>query len=96
MSTEPSFEERSLEVWMAAYKLMLTKHHDYGPKNIALAPGGALNGLIVRMHDKKARYENLIERGVDPKNESLRDTFIDMANYALIAVMVLDGDWPLA
>ena len=38
---------------------MIRKHQDYGPYNIANAPGGAMNGLIVRMHDKMTRLENL-------------------------------------
>lgn len=74
--------------------LLLRKHRDYGPKNIALAPGGALNGLRVRMHDKLARINHLLESGVDPQNESLYDSFVDLANYALIAQLVIDGEWP--
>jgi hypothetical protein len=40
-----------------------------------------------------ARINNLIDSGATPENESLRDSFIDMANYALIALLVLDGNW---
>ena len=36
---------------------MVKKHADYGPYNIAKAPGGAMNGLIVRMHDKMTRLQ---------------------------------------
>lgn len=75
-------------------ELLLRKHRDYGPKNIANSPGGALNGLRVRIHDKLARINHLVDSGKDPQNESLRDSFIDMANYATIALMVLDGAWP--
>lgn len=74
--------------------LLIRKHRDYGPKNIAQSPGGALNGLRVRIHDKLARINNLVDSGKDPENESLRDSFIDLANYAMIALMVLDGNWP--
>lgn len=73
--------------------LLLKKHADYGPSNIASAPGGPLNGLRVRMHDKLARINNLVDKDVDPENESLRDSFVDLANYALIALMVIDGRW---
>lgn len=73
--------------------LLLRKHKDYGPNNIALAPGGAINGLRVRMHDKLSRINHLYDTGATPENEPLRDSFIDMANYALIALMVLDGKW---
>jgi hypothetical protein len=73
--------------------LLLKKHDDYGPKNISNAPGGPLNGLNVRMYDKLARLDNLISNGKNPKNESLRDTFLDIANYAIIGLLVLDGKW---
>ena len=76
-----------------AEKLLLKKHKDYGPKNISGSPGGALNGLRVRMHDKLARINHLYDTGATPENESLRDSFIDMANYAIIAMLVLDDEW---
>jgi hypothetical protein len=46
------------------------------------------------MHDKIARINNLIDKGVDPQNESLRDSFIDLLNYSAIAIMVLENKWP--
>ena len=77
-----------------AAELLVTKQMDYGPYNISRAPGGALNGLRVRMYDKISRINNLIDSGSDPEHESLRDSFIDLANYSIIALMVLDGTWP--
>jgi hypothetical protein len=74
-------------------ELLLSKHKDYGPRNIADAPGGAINGLRVRMHDKLARINNLVDNGKNPEHESLEDSFKDMANYAVIGLLVLRGDW---
>lgn len=74
-------------------ELLLSKHRDYGPKNISLAPGGPINGLRVRMHDKLARINNLVDSGADPEHESLEDSFKDMANYAIIGLLVLRGKW---
>ncbi len=79
-----------------AGNLLLSKHKDYGPTNISNAPGGALNGLRVRMHDKTARINHLIDNGATPENESLRDSFVDLLNYSAIAIMVLEGTWPNA
>jgi hypothetical protein len=73
--------------------LLLSKHRDYGPKNISQSPGGAVNGLRVRMHDKLARINNLIDSGASPEHESLEDSFKDMANYAIIGLLVLRGQW---
>ena len=86
-----------IDVWSildSAGNLLISKHHDYGPKNIAHSPGGPLNGLRVRMWDKVARINNLIDSNVSPSNESLRDSFIDLLNYSAIAIMVLDRKWP--
>jgi hypothetical protein len=85
------------DVWRimdSAGNLLIRKHHDYGPKNIAHSPGGPLNGLRVRMWDKIARINNLLDSGVKPSNESLRDSYLDLLNYSAIAMMVLDNVWP--
>ena len=85
------------DVWRImdqAGNLLVRKHHDYVPKFIAPSPGGPLNALRVLMWDKIARINNLLDSGVKPSNESLRDSFLDLLNYSAIAMMVLDGVWP--
>lgn len=82
------------EIFDSAGNLLLKKHKDYGPTNISRSPGGPLNGLRVRMWDKTARLNHLIDNGATPENESLRDSFLDLLNYSAIALMVLDGKWP--
>ena len=91
---KPDFVSSVWDILDAAGNLLIQKHHDYGPKNISQSPGGPLNGLRVRIWDKIARINNLIDSGVDPENESLRDSFVDLLNYSAIALMVLDGTWP--
>jgi hypothetical protein len=73
--------------------VLIKKHKDYGAKNIADAPGGALNGLRVRIHDKTARINNLIDFRRKAEYESLEDSFKDLANYAIIALLVLRDKW---
>ena len=77
-------------------ELLFKKHKDYGPKNISQSPGGPLNGLRVRMHDKLARLNHLVDKGQEPQvlDEKLTDTLLDLANYAIIGVLVLKGEWP--
>ena len=75
-------------------ELLIKKHLDYGPKNISESPGGPINGLRVRMHDKLARINNLTDKQVsNPQYESLEDSFKDMANYAIIGLLVLRNKW---
>ena len=91
---EPSkFDLSVWETYDELAELLLKKHKDYGPKNISESPGGPLNGLRVRMHDKLARINNLIDNNKEPENESLEDSFKDMANYAIIGLLVLRGQW---
>lgn len=51
----------------------------------------AFLGVMVRMSDKWVRIGNLIKT---PKNdqvgESIRDTLMDLASYALIAICIMD------
>jgi hypothetical protein len=83
----------AMETARKAVNLLVKKHDDYGPSNISDAPGGPLNGLSVRLHDKVARLNHLLSNNKQPKNETIEDTFIDILNYALIALLVLDGKW---
>lgn len=88
------FKEEAKPFYSETFQVLVKKQSDYGPLNIARAPGGALNGLRVRMHDKLSRINHLIDSGATPENESLRDSFLDLANYSIIAMMVVDGKWP--
>jgi hypothetical protein len=65
-------------------KILVKKQRDYGHHNIARF-GRA--GLLVRMHDKVARLENLLQDGRAPENESVVDNFIDVIGYASIGIM---------
>ncbi len=74
--------------------LLESKQKDYGPRSVNGAPGGPINGLLVRLHDKFSRAGNLVAKKSTPNNETLRETFIDIAGYALLAIMVIDGTFP--
>lgn len=93
-SDNDRFSAQASQVFVDSLELLLQKHRDYGPENIARAPGGPLMGLAVRLHDKVARLAHLLENGATPENESLADTFLDITNYGAIGQMVLGGTWP--
>jgi len=92
-SSSVKFNNDVAEVTSKLFDLLISKHKDYGPKNISQSPGGPLNGLRVRMWDKLARINNLVDSGANPEHESLEDSFKDMANYAIIGLLVLRGKW---
>ena len=80
-------------ILQSLYDIMKKKHEDYGPMNIAGAPGGPMNGLRVRMYDKLARLVHLSDKSDTPNYESIEDTLIDLANYAIIGLLVQRGQW---
>lgn len=48
-------------------------------------------GVIIRMGDKIHRMKNITSKGIHlVEDESLRDTLLDLHNYAAMAVMLLD------
>lgn len=96
---KPSTEELEFGMYLSAVAselviLLESKQKDYGPRSVNGAPGGPINGLLVRLHDKFSRANNLASNNKIPNNESLRETFIDIAGYALLAIMVIDEKFP--
>jgi hypothetical protein len=77
------------------FGLFAQKNHDYGSMNLSLS---WMQGVTVRMGDKVSRLWNLVglngEQEAAVKDESLVDTFQDIANYALIGSLMAKGKWP--
>ena len=63
---------------------LVRKQRDYGPENIRRF---GRKGLMIRLHDKVARLENLDGGGRGPENESVIDTFMDIVGYCAIGIM---------
>ena len=83
------------------YTVHLDKNADYSPANVL---GVGEIGLVVRLWDKMTRILNLLGFEVevkfiayhgpkDAKNESIEDTYMDMAVYSIIALLYRDGKW---
>ncbi len=84
------------------YRMFAAKHMDYGLQNISL--GGdltnendkkfSLTGLAIRLTDKISRLRNLLTNGKNfVKGEGMEDTFIDIANYGIIGMLVGRNKW---
>jgi len=73
------------KVQQEAYNLFAIKNQDYGD---AFANYGPV-GVIVRVGDKINRLSSITKNQVSlVKNESIRDTLIDLHNYAAMAIML--------
>ena len=69
-------------------EIFAKKNTDYGD---AFASHGTI-GVLVRINDKLSRYTNITSKGIEinVSDETLRDTLMDLHNYAAMAIMCLD------
>jgi hypothetical protein len=80
-------EEQLQKVHSEALELFKKKNADYGD---AFAKYGT-TGVIMRMGDKLERFVSITKTGINlVETEGLRDTLIDLHNYAAMAIMLLD------
>jgi Ran GTPase-activating protein (RanGAP) involved in mRNA processing and transport len=90
MNTDDIENERVaqlIKVQTEALNLFKKKNTDYGD---AFAEYGTI-GILVRLGDKIKRLQSITKRGINlVEDEKLRDTLIDLHNYAAMGIMVLD------
>lgn len=67
------------------------KNHDYGNSFEQSLDKFGLVASIVRMGDKMNRIESLSKKKAEVKNESIKDTLLDLANYAIMTAMWIDN-----
>jgi hypothetical protein len=99
----PELSEEFQNIQDEMYEMFARKHMDYGLNNITL--GGdivnnsddkkfSLTGLCIRLTDKISRLKNLLVNGRSfVKGEGMEDTFIDIANYGIIGLLVGRDKW---
>lgn len=71
--------------------LLARKRVDYGWQNIAES---GEEGVVLRLQDKINRLRTLGANG-KPNNESIEDTWADVAGYGIIGLLVHRGQWIL-
>ena len=99
----PELSKEFKNIQKEMYTMFARKHMDYGLNNIAL--GGdivnnsddkqfSLTGLCIRLTDKISRLKNLLINGRSfVEGEGMEDTFIDIANYGIIGLLVGRDKW---
>ena len=98
----PELSEEYKKIGNEMYEMFAAKHMDYGLQNISL--GGdltkendkkfSLTGLAIRLTDKISRLRNLLTNGRNfVEGEGMEDTFIDIANYGIIGMLVGRDKW---
>lgn len=87
--TAPNRVEQMKAVQAEALALFTRKNADYGD---AFAKYGVI-GVLMRIEDKIQRSMSITKNGVNLVNdEGIRDTLIDLHNYAAMALMLMD-EW---
>lgn len=79
--------EQMIAVQTTALALFKKKNTDYGD---AFAEFGVI-GVLMRIEDKIKRSLSITKNGITlVDDEKIRDTLIDLHNYAAMAIMLLD------
>lgn len=83
-----------------AYDLMQRKNADYGCDgpfdNFMLAEAlkicSAEKGIILRMGDKLSRLSTVLTHGAQVKEETVKDTILDLINYSVLLLALLESN----
>ena len=89
MEKPQSLEEAFKVVSEEILETFIKENKEYGKENIL--DTGEL-GIIFRVNDKLSRLKNLLTTRHEPEMESVNETWRDIANYAIIAIM-LRNEW---
>lgn len=85
--TQNTRVSQMIQVQQNALELFKKKNADYGD---AFAKFGVI-GVLMRIEDKIQRSVSISKNGITlVDDEKIRDTLIDLHNYAAMAIMLLD------
>lgn len=82
--------EQFMDITTNMAKTHAAKNHDYGNSFEQSLDKFGLLAAVVRMGDKMNRIESLSKKEAEVKDESIKDTLLDLANYAIMTVMWLN------
>ena len=86
---EPKTLDEAFEmVCQETLQTFIRKHKDYGKENVLEMQE---LGIAIRNSEKLSRLKHLLMNNLKPENESLDETWIDIAVYAMIALMYRRG-----
>lgn len=78
------------KIQMECKEIFKKKNKDYGD---AFAQHGTV-GVLVRISDKMSRFTNISKKSLEisVSDETLKDTLMDLHNYAAMALMCMDDE----
>lgn len=82
--------EKLEELFYTALQTYIKKNMDYGDSFSKSYQEFGLVAPVVRMSDKVERLKSLSKGEAQVKDESIRDTLLDIANYAIMTVVEVE------
>ena len=82
--------EQFMDITTNMAKTYAAKNHDYGNSFEQSLDKFGLVASIVRMGDKMNRIESLSKKEAEVKDESIKDTLLDLATYSIMTLMWLN------
>jgi hypothetical protein len=88
---EDSRSARHRDVIEEIHNTFKIKNADYGNSFGEQYDEYGILSAVIRLDDKMRRLKQLMRQEAQVKDESIRDTVLDLANYAIMTVMELDN-----
>ena len=82
--------ERHKQICDNLNEIYIKKNHDYGDSVHDTYVKYGLTSFLVRMEDKLNRARTLSQKEAKVEDEQITDTLLDLANYAILAILELD------
>lgn len=83
--------DRFIDISLEMRDIYQAKNSDYGDSFGETYKKLGLVSAVTRISDKTNRLQNLCSNDQKVKDESLRDTLMDLANYAVMTIIELDS-----
>nr|DAG84007.1 MAG TPA: Nucleotide modification associated domain 1 [Caudoviricetes sp.] len=82
--------EQFMSITQNMAKTYAAKNHDYGNSFEQSLDKFGLVASVVRLGDKMNRIESLTKKEAQVKDESIKDTLLDLASYSVMTLMWLN------
>jgi hypothetical protein len=90
MDDQQTLDQAFKQIEDELLQLFLKKHKDYGKGNILSVKE---LGIALRISEKIERIKHLMMQGNEPANESVEETWKDIAVYGILAVLLRRGQF---
>ncbi len=84
--------EKHKELLDYLHQMYIAKNHDYGDSVHDTYMKYGITSFLVRLEDKLNRARTISSKSQMVEDEKLKDTLLDMANYAVLAVLELEDN----